>query len=253
LGAFVVGFTLLTWAGDGLWRLVGIALGAQPVPVVAAASALIQLIPSVLIMSLQIALLAVAFQRASELAQMPKPPRRVEVRRGIALALVCAVLVTAQSVTTQNAGTTIHTIPMNSSATSLGVTMTLSDARVGTTLDEGFTQETTDRVFMVVNVAVESDTKVFSFNVTAQAGGHTYPPYGPDPLITTTPGFRTRVDYIFEIAPADLDGPVYVLMAPSVDIYVQKESTRFAVDPAALANVSTDPVPVDKTTRDELP
>lgn len=254
LGAFVLSFTLLTWAGDGLTRLAAILIGARPENVAVALLPFVSLISSLFVMSLQIALLGVAFQRASQLAQMPARPRGTTVRHGVAVALACAVLVTAQGVMTpQGLGITVHTVPLGSTAKTMDATTMVSDVRVGKTLDGYFRQTTTDRLFLAVTVTVQSDTQTRTFYATVNANGHTYQPYRYDPTPTTTPGFRTHVDYVFEIVPADLDGPVFVDVKESVSVYLQQEISRFSVDKSLLANISDEPITVNDTSQVEVP
>jgi len=252
LGAFVVGFTLVTWAGDGLTRLISIIIGPRSAPVVMSVVPFVDLISSVLTMSLQIALLAVAFQRASQLAEMPKTPRATSIRQGIVLALVCAVLVASQGVSTQGLQTTVHTVSINSAGKSMGATVTLSNFRVGHAISGSIHEEATDRMFLVVTVAIQSDTST-DYYTSVEANGRTYSPYDFGLPITSTPAFRTSADYVFEISPADLQGPVFILVRPSTSVYMQKEAIRFRVDHSVFVAISDEPIPVNTSQKDDLP
>ena len=253
LGAYAVAFALLTWAGDGLARVVSMLVGVRPDAVILALLPFVSLIPSVLVMSLQIALLAVTYQRATELAQMPRPARRVAVRQGLVVLLVCAALVTAQGVATSGFELAIRTMPITATAQFGPTTATIPAVRVGSSTQERTRVHTTDRMFVVVTAAVQSDTESRSFFVTVLAGGRTYDPYDLATIISTTPGFKTVEDFVFEVSPADLDGPVYVQVRPLTSVFLQREATRFAVDPAALTPVDDAPITIDTTAQNEMP
>jgi len=253
LGAYVVGFTALTWAGDGLSRVVAIKIGVRPDAVVMSLWPLVQLIPSVLVMSLQIALLAVAYQRATELAKMPTTPRRVAVRQGVVVALVCAALVTAQGVAAKGLDVTVLRLPMSAAAQFQQTTAAVTSVRAGVATQNGSRTDITDRRFVAVTAAVQTDTESRRFYVTVIADGHTYQPYDYATTIDTTPGFRTVEDFVFEVNPADLDGPVFVQIRPSVNTYLQREVAQFKIDPSMLVSSGDAPIDIDTTQRDELP
>ncbi|MCL2652977.1 MAG: hypothetical protein FWD63_04215 [Propionibacteriaceae bacterium] len=252
LGAYVVGFSVLTWVGDGFSRVADIIIGARPDAVVMAVSPFVELVPSVLIMSLQIALLAVTYQRATELARMPAPPRRLIAHQGLAVALVCAALVTVQGVATGGLNVTVHTVPMGEAVRFQQTTATVPAVRVGAFTQNGSQIDLTDRMFVVVTAAVQTDIDARRFYVELVAGGHTYQTYDYVQMLSTTPGFRTLDDFVFEVNPGDLLGPVFVQVRPSVGPYMQREVARFRVGPATLRPEAA-PIEVNTTERNELP
>ena len=253
LGAYVVLFTLLTWAGDWMERLVSIAVGMRPDAVTIAVIPLIDAISSVLIMSLQIALLASAYEQAAKLATAPRPARGVAIAQGVVVALVAACLVAGQATVMSGAEVTVRTASPQGVSDFRDSTVTVSNVRVGTELATQWNSETTTQRFVALTLTAHSDTVVRGFKVALIAGGHTYEPYDRALWIQTRPGFVVATDYAFEVNTDDLAGPVFAEVRPNVGIQYQVENSRFQLAPELLAAQPGDIVTVDTSVRKSLP
>lgn len=254
LGAYVILFTLLTWIGDGLERLVWIGTGMRPDAVIVALVPVVDIISSVLVMSLKIALLVTTYQRAITLAKSPHPKPATAVAHGLFVVLIAIVLAIAQTSVSTATSVTVH------SASQQGVTdfkdsqVTVSNIRVGTELAGAWSSETTDQRFLAVSLSVYSDTVARGFQVAIIASGHTYKPYDNALWITTIPGFRVSTDYVFEISTADLQGTVFAEIRPNSGITVQPEVSRFRLDASIISAPSQgNSIDVDESLRKDLP
>jgi len=253
LGAYVVLFTLLTWVGDGLQRLVSMAIGVRPDAMIIAMHPLVVAIPSVLIMSFQIALLAAAYQQAAKLATAPRPARGTAIAHGAVVALVAASLVVVQAQIMEGAEVTVRTASQGVS-NFRDSSITVSNIRIGTEVTSYSRTETTPQRFVALTLTAYSHTVVRGYRIVLIADGHTYPPYDDSLWISTVPGFFVTTDYVFEVNTDDLGGPVFAEVRPTLAMGYQQEYSRFQLDPDLLAAPSQgNIVEVDASVRKTLP
>ncbi|MDR1807304.1 MAG: DUF4352 domain-containing protein [Propionibacteriaceae bacterium] len=231
VGAYVIGFNALGWAGDGLWW-VAFRLGSGRagdfwygvVP-------FLDLVPQVLVRACQLALAVTALVLAhrvsgfvpwsepeaaaadSEPAAEAEPGSEAEAaprRRG--QALVVGALVVAFSLARL-------AWPLSSEVVHRGAPgepVTLGDAQVAVTdvrlgsalLNEAGESVTTDRRFLVVHVAVTSFAGGFYLEPALVWGDRTYTPIDGLQTVAATAGFRVSRDVVFEVAPDDPGEPV---------------------------------------------
>jgi len=254
LGAYVILFTLLTWAGQGLERLAWMVIGSQGDQLSMALLPLVDAISSVLVMSLKIALLVVAYQQASALANQPHPPRRTFVVHGVMVVLLAAALVAAQSMIGAGADTTVKTAAPNGMSTFLDSRVTVYNLRVGTDVPGTYGAGPTSQRYIAITVKAYATSSALRFTMSLSADGHTYDPFDNALWLTTTPGFTATTDYLFEVNTADLKGPVYADVTLSGGIQYQGEKSRFRLDPAVLSAPSDgQEVQYDPTVRQRLP
>lgn len=226
LAAYILAFTALTWIGEALqdlaWRLIGMRQSST----IAIAIPLVDAISAVLILSLKLALLIVAFSQAEKLAENPTEAK-TSVTNGILVVLVCCALAVAHTVTAPSS-TTIHSGDLGQSVSVTGVQLSVSDIRVGTEVSSGMSGDTTDQRFVVVHLSSVSEKVHASFRATLIVSGHTYVPYDENDTIMADPGFLTETDVIFEVNRSDFGQPFSVQLKPVVYLVSQVEVAQFS-------------------------
>jgi len=230
IGAYILVFTGLTWLGESLealaWRWIGMRTSDQMMVAVP----LVDLILAVLIMSLKLALLVVAVRRADELAAVSEDENHTSLLNGVIIVGLCFVMAVLNVVTAPGS-VTVSAAQVGSSVTLMGAQVVATDAEVATSVTSGAAENLTDLRFVVVHVTAYSPYDTVILSATLTAGGHTYGTYDDDELLTTTPGFLSERDYIFEVGVADLAGPVSLEVRPRTSLTAQVEVARFHLTP----------------------
>lgn len=214
LGAFVLAFTVLDWAGDLLTDTLLVGLG--PFTGAAAVQTLpfLDLVAQVLIMPLQFALLAVTAARASDHAV---GGQTLQVRRGVQAAVVGAVClaVALSSLALDREPIRVVTGQVGEPFAMLGLSVTVDDPRAGTVLvEEGEAGVPTDLAFVVVSITIEQQRTGGSLVAELTTGHRRYQVWDGPTSLSSRPGFSTRRDLVFEVDPADLSGGLVLQVVP---------------------------------------
>jgi len=254
LGAYVILFTLLTWAGDGLERLAWMVIGSRGDVYDMVALPFVDAISSALVMSFKIALLVVAFQQARILANSPRPTRHASVAHGAIVVLLAAALVAAQAGIGTGANTTINQAAPNGRSTFVDSRVTVYNLRVGTKVSGPYKTEPTPLRYVAVTVTAYSHSSTLGFVVSLIAGDHTYTTCDGKLWLSTTPGFTATTEFLFEVDTADLQGPVYAEVKITGGIQYQAIRSRYRLDPAVLSAPSEgNEIQYDSSVRMGLP
>ncbi|MDQ7991492.1 MAG: hypothetical protein REI45_02315 [Propionicimonas sp.] len=218
LGGFVLGFTVIDWAGDLLVeevvRRAGFPAGAD----VIRAAPFVGLVPQVLVLGLQLALLGVTAARAAEITAVERP--RIA-RPGIqaAVVILTCILVALSSLATTGDEEAVVTGSPGEPVALLAVTGTVAEPRAAASLvDPGGAGVTTDLVFVVVTIAVAQERDGVPLVAELRAGDRRYDPWDGRSGMLAAPGFTSRRDVAFEVDPADLAGPLVVRLVPTVAV-----------------------------------
>jgi len=111
-----------------------------------------------------------------------------------------------------------------------GIRVSISDIRVGTTLNLQFSSDVTDQRFVVVHLTAVSDTAHTPLISVLVGSGHTYDTYNDSFALSVMPGFLTETDLIFEVSAADFSHPLYCETQPNILLTSQKEVAKFRLD-----------------------
>ena len=251
LAAYILVFTALTWIGEGLQDLVWNLIGMQStIAVTVDAIPFVDAIPSVLIMSLKIALLVVAFSQAEKLAQSP-PAHSTSVGTTVLIVVLCFVLAVAHTLTASTRILTQSGVE-GDTLTPMGFQISISDIRVGTTLDTGTSEDVTDQRFVVVHLTALPEKTDGSLYSTLVGSGHIYDPYDGGPSFGTDSGFISEVDVVFEVSVADCSRPLYFETRPSRALIARIEVARFKLN-LNLAGSENSTVSADTTLLQRVP
>lgn len=208
LGAFILAFTVLRISSDALGNLVHDLIGPQQVTVWIKLLPFEELIPTVLTMSLQLALLGAAFSRILTGPGIAEPGgRHGRVRRAVVVSLLCLALAGASVLNDQRGHDVQRQGTIGVPAAFMGATVTIGQPRVGDLLQrELYEPLPSAGAFVVVPVSIYRDgTGLQSVSVKLLAGGRQYDPWPAGSLsVGTEPGFETTREFLFEVVAEDL-------------------------------------------------
>ena len=211
LGGFVLVFTVVDWAGELLTD--SLITGLGPFTGAAAVQTLpfLDLVPQVLVLSLQFALLAVTAARAGGVSA--GAPARSGLQAAV-VGVVC-VAVALSSLALDRDPTRVVTGGIEQPLALPGQTVTVHDPRAGTELvEDGDARVPTELAFVVVPVTVEQERTGGSLTAELVAGRRTYRAWDGPASLFSRPGFGTRRDLAFEVDPADLAGGLVLRVVP---------------------------------------
>ena len=208
LGAFMLAFTVLRITSDALSNLLHDLIGPQQVTVWIKLLPFEDLVPTVLTMSLQLALLGAAFSRVLTGAATAEPGARGgRVARAVVVSLLCLALAGA-SVLNDRATHDVQRVGQVGVPTEfMEATVTVGQPRVGDLLQrESYDPLPSAGAFVIVPVSIHSDgTGLKSAAVKLLAGDRQYDPWPASNLwVATEPGFETTREFLFEVAAEDL-------------------------------------------------
>jgi hypothetical protein len=227
LGAFVLAYGVLQLGGD--WLVTGVLrlIGGVPVTTGLVTAPLIDLIPDVLVMSLQISLLAVALGRilqhqahARDTDGTPAPTRR---SRAAEIAIVAALLVGFTAVwmarPSDSVAPRVGALGREGRLDAQLVRIDAVDYGTRLTVDQG-RPTTTGAAFVVVRFACyrpgadgeAPQVDLVNGERTYHSGGWGWAPVLPQP------GFENAGDVVFEIDPADLDSGLSARVSPGAGV-----------------------------------
>ena len=211
LGGFVLAFTVVEWAGELLTDSLIVGLG--PFTGAAAVQTLpfLDLVPQVLVLSFQFALLAVTAARAGE------EPAGAAARSAVQAVVVGAVCVAValSSLALDRDPTRVVTGEIGAPLSLPGLSVTVDDPRAGTGLvEDGAAGGSTELAFVVVSVTVEQDGMAGSLTAELVAGRRTYRVWDGPTSLSSRPGFGTRRDLAFEVDPSDLAAGLVLRVVP---------------------------------------
>jgi len=238
LAAYILAFTVCTWVGEGFKDLAWRLLGMQDSSTLVIVLPLVDAISSVFILSVKLALLVVAFSQAEKLATSP-PAKKTSAGTTVLIVAACFALAVVHTLTLPS-DVTVRSGEVGDKVNVIGVQVSVSDIRVGTTVDVDGYQDDTDQRFVVIHLSAYSDTVRTSLRSTIVAGGHTYQTYDTVSWLDTEPGFLTEKDMTFEVELTDLTGPIYIVTHPYMTLRAQIEEAKFTIDinPAGTAGVT---------------
>ncbi len=213
LGAFVLWFNVIRYAGEWARDAVVAAIGGQPVAAWIKAFPFLDLIPNAFGMSLQLALLGVAFVRILQLRVQAETAPAAAPRPGLAaelgaLALALAVVTTAV-VLRPDADQAVRTVAVGEPARFHGGQVAVDGVQAGGSLVlPGGRVERSPLVFVVVRGrAVRPGAAEVLVEPRLVNGDRTYRlgRWGAGSL-APEPGFSNASDFVFEVQPSDLPG-----------------------------------------------
>jgi hypothetical protein len=213
LGAFVLVFGLVRLAGEWAARTIVVAIGGQPPGTWVRLIPFLDLVPDVIGMSLQLALLGTAFVRILTLRTSPEPVRvPAGARRRLGeVGLVGALLaaVTALTLLNPSARTAERTSAIGEPAGLNGGMVVLDQVRLASGLRTGTGDrvETTPLVFVVVRATViRPGAEPIAASADLRHGDRSYHAGSwAGTVLTAEAGFRSTGDLVFEVQPSDLD------------------------------------------------
>ncbi|MDR1236702.1 MAG: hypothetical protein LBK28_00515 [Propionibacteriaceae bacterium] len=192
-------------------------------------------VDQVVVTGLQLVLLAAAFQRVEELRSEPTPSPVPNWSCALWVVAVLTAVTCVQALTVGldgaqrvAAGTTVR----------VGRSEVLvSEVRVGDEFVSGNNVERSSQTFVVVKVSVFNAYPARSVELSLLAGGASYQPWDGYTYLSSTPGFRSTRDVIFEVERSGLAGGVSIRV----------ESAEYAAE-FALSGLSPSPtIAVDTT------
>ncbi|MCA0294282.1 MAG: hypothetical protein LCH96_03010 [Actinobacteria bacterium] len=255
LGAFVLLFSTLRLAGEWTTRAIVAAIGGAPAGTWIRLDPFLDLVPDVVVFSLQLALLGAAYVRILTLRAQPAPAGPPAPRRRMAdVGVVGALLVAITALVLLNPGerTAVRTSAVGQSAPLLGGRVVVDGVRLGSSLalTPGSSTATTPLVFVVVEAtAVRPGAAPILVGADLVNGAHTYHAGGwASSTLTAEPGFTQTGQLVFEVQPADI-GPGLELHLSGLGFLTSyDEVVRVPLGLATDAPVTT-ALPVDPTTR----
>ncbi|MGV8907503.1 MAG: hypothetical protein ACOH1Y_00830 [Propionicimonas sp.] len=217
LGGYVLLFNLVHYAGVGSVDAIKTAIGGRPVGFWINVLPFLDLIPDVLAMSFQLALLGAAFVRILQLRAEPAPGTapagvRRRVSRVAEVAVVASLLVGLVAVVAlrPDPDAAVHTAAVGERARFTGGQVLVEQVQLGSKvlMLPSKTVETSPLLFVVVRAAaIRPGAEQLLVQPTLVNGARSYPAQGwGSASLGPDPGFSESADFVFEVQPADIDG-----------------------------------------------
>ena len=208
LGAFILAFTVLRITSDALSNLLHDLIGPQQVTVWIKLLPFEDLVPTVLTMSLQVALLGAAFSRILAGAATAEPDTRGgRVQRAVVVSLLCLALAGASVLNDRATYDVQRQGQVDLPTEFMGATVTVGRPRVGDVLRrESYDPLPSAGAYVIVPVSIHrSGSGLQSVSVKLLAGDRQYDPWPAGSLsVATEPGFETTRAFLFEVVAEDL-------------------------------------------------
>lgn len=263
LGAFVLLFNLVRFAGDRATGLIIGAMGGQPVGVGIRLYPFLDLLPNVAAMSLQLALLGAAFVRMLQLqadsGSQPSEPARPWAR--VAEVTVVGALVVAMTSVTllgQLPQQAVRSAAIGERARFFGGEVTVDAVQLGTRLELVTLNSTerTDGMFVVVRGrAIRPGPAAIQAAPTLVSGERRYDPgrWG-NASLSPEPGFGEATDFVFEVQPTDVTAVMRIeFRSPGfLTYYPDLVSFQLGLDPTQVAGAKGRTITVTTGTDKEV-
>jgi hypothetical protein len=259
LGAYVLLFSLVGFLGEWSVEAVKTAIGGQPVSVWINVIPFLNLLPDVLAMSLQLALLGTAFVRILQLrsTDTTAPVGRGRASRGAEVAVVGAlVLVLAATVALRpNPDAAFRTAGLDERARYAGGAVQVDAVQLGTKVLMLPSKEVEASPVMFVAVrATVTRSGAAKVNVQPRLvnGSHAYEAQGWGySILAPDPGFSDSADFVFEVQPGDVNEGLRLEFENRQFLvyYPDVVSVPLGLDPAAAAAATHQTVVVTSGTQ----
>ncbi|MGC3955789.1 MAG: hypothetical protein QM804_16320 [Propionicimonas sp.] len=241
LGAFILVFTVLRITSDALSNLLRDLIGPQQITVWIKLLPFEELIPTVLTMSLQLALLGAAFSRILAGASDPRPTDRSgRAQRAVVVSLLCLALAGASVLNDRATSDVQRDGQVGVTTAFMGASVTVGQPRVGDVLvREGSDPLRSAGSFVVVPVSVyRGGDGLQSVTVALVAGDRRYDPWpGGSLSVATAPGFETTGEFLFEVLADDL--PRLTLLVTPDEGMLRGTGVTLRVSPRLAATAGT--------------
>lgn len=240
LGAYVLAFTVLDWAGDLLSDTLITLAGPFAGEAAVVTMPFLGLVPHVLVLSVRFALLAVATARAGQAPTHAGEQPGGGVLQAVVVAAVCIAVALSSLALKRDNGEIVVRGEIGETVAIMTTTAMVADPRTGSSLVEpGAGAVDTDLSFVVVSVTVSQERDGLGLTAELRAGGRSYSPWDGPTGLSARPGFSSRRDVVFEVDPDDLAGPLVLRLVPSVFITNGSEVGEVTLPPLEPAGAAS--------------